>query len=229
MNRKHSTPEERRQMIRDGRMRVTVPVDETKHTPTPWSVQYIERDGVECHAVLDADGDIVCLSPYAERGPDDVPGELVAVARLTREVEALRWALRAVAAKIQRCESCDGTGLYRTGRESSRSDEACRVCGGIGEVCEAGDCIADVRKALDCPRCEHPSDAHYISRDGRQVFCHQCDCNVPLSGTAPQPSVNDALVEGCRRALAFLKSMPDADNVELTQFLRAALKAAGGE
>ena len=48
-----------------------------------------------------------------------------------------------ILAKARSCDRCYGTGV-----EPATDGDACRDCGGVGEVCECGECLHSLRAAL---------------------------------------------------------------------------------
>lgn len=84
----------------------------------------------------------------SDHTPEDwgkgVPGPLTANERqilLEAAAPDFLETFRLIAEGIHICDECEGTGL-------EEGDNACRTCGGVGELCDATAYIGDIRAAI---------------------------------------------------------------------------------
>ena len=102
----------------------------TEHTPGPWEA--------------------VAVTPYAQKtnrrwliNPDVAVCKTDANARLIAAAPDLLEACKVLIAVAGQCEYCQGSG-----RDTFDTEDACRECGGMGENCDAGPYLPDLRDAI---------------------------------------------------------------------------------
>lgn len=136
----------------------------SKHTPRPW--QAVVRQSSQCGGSIESDhwvcrgghpGYSEFIEPLgiqmhgrgfdsscetARTGPPPSTGDALLIAAAPE----LLAACERIASLAAPCAKCDGSGVAYYG--AAGPAEACRVCGGIGETCEAGPELHALRAAL---------------------------------------------------------------------------------